>query len=282
MLASYDKISVVGVGLIGGSIGRAAIARGVCRQVVGIGRNADRLDQAVRAGVIHQGTVELAEGVAGADLVVVCTPVQRIVSDVCRAAASTAAGAWITDVGSTKARIVEQVREQAPASTRFIGSHPLAGSEKSGFEHARPDLLEGRWVVITPASHTAGQVAEAATAFWQALGANVRSMSPGEHDRAMAWVSHLPHLVAAALAGGTRPELIELAASGWRDTTRIAAGDVELWTQILADNRQEVLGVLDKLLENLQEFRTALGDEDAQRLAGLLNTGKKNRDVVAD
>ena len=276
----WDTVAIVGVGLIGGSVGLALRERGLARRVVGIGRRAESLEVARNRGAVDETATEIAAGVSGAELIVVCTPVGRIVEHVRQAARHCHAGALITDAGSTKAEIVEQIGGTLERGVRFVGSHPLAGSEKTGPEAARSDLFEARLVLVTPsAGSEPGDVREVGR-FWEALGARVQTMPPDEHDQRLATTSHLPHLAAAALAAMTPPDCLPLVAGGWLDTTRIAAGDAEMWTQIFRANRGHVLQSLAALERTLAEYRRALTDDDAARLTRLLTEAKRNRDAV--
>jgi prephenate dehydrogenase len=273
-------LTIVGVGLIGGSIGLAAKRRAIANHIVGVGRHQSTLNLAVDLGAIDAGSLELAAGVADADLVVFCTPVQYIAEQVLSAARHCKPGAVLTDAGSTKAEIVRTLAGQLPPGVSFIGSHPLAGSEKRGPEYAEHDLFEDRLVVVTPTSGTDPAKLEQVFDFWHALGARVKVMLPEEHDRALAITSHVPHLLAAALAGSLPNELQELTATGFRDTTRIAAGDPELWSGIFLQNRHAVLAALDRVAAQLAQLRTALDAGDGNTLIHLLNQSKQVRDAL--
>ena len=272
-----DTVAIVGVGLIGGSIGLALRRRGLARHVVGIGHREDSLRVALDRGAVTRTTLELAEGVAEAEWVVVCTPVARIARDVRAAADHCRPGAIITDAGSTKAKIVEQVGNALPRGVRFIGSHPLAGGERSGPAAADADLFADRLVVLTPSALTAADDVVRVSQFWQALGARLMTMTADDHDRLLASSSHLPHLVAAVLAAATPEEAISLTATGWADSTRIAAGDPELWRQIFASNRASVLKSLRNFEDVLADIRAALQAGDDQRVLEILRAGQDRR-----
>jgi prephenate dehydrogenase len=273
-------LTIVGVGLIGGSIGLAAKRRGLAQRIIGVGRNQDSLDRARTLGIIDAGFLDLISAVQGAELVVFCTPVDQIAHQILAAAPLCAAGTLLTDAGSTKGQIIKTIEAQLPRNIAFVGSHPLAGSEKRGPEHADPDLFQDRLTVITPTSRTDPAAVERTKAFWQALGSRVRLMSPEDHDRALALTSHLPHLLACALAGILPPELTDLTASGFRDTTRIAAGDPGLWKAIFAHNREALLAALMPLTDRLDQFRHALQAGDWSGLDALLTQAKKVRDAL--
>jgi prephenate dehydrogenase len=284
-MARWNRVAIVGVGLIGGSLGLALRQRDLARSVVGIGRRASSLRRARELGAVTTTTSHLARGVAEADLVVICTPVAAIVPTALEVSRHCPSGALLTDVGSTKQEIVTRLERELntrQGGARFIGSHPLAGSEKTGVEHARADLFVDRVVIVTPSPTTRAQDYDTLKAFWRSVGARVLRQSPQAHDRAVAAISHLPHLVASALAAGTPPDLLPLAAGGWLDTTRVAAGDVELWSQILRTNRQHVLKWLAKFEKVLTSFRGALETDDTRQLARLLDAGKRNRDALGN
>lgn len=276
----WDTVAVIGVGLIGGSIGLALRERSLALNVVGVGRNEKRLGIAQQCGAVTSTTTDWSEGVRDAELIVVCTPVDHVVDHVGRVRRSCGANTLITDAGSTKGRICREIESQPVADGIFVGSHPMAGSHKSGPEHARAGLFEGSVTVVTPTEETREEYAERIELFWKSLGSDVVRMSPEEHDRAVAAISHLPHVVASALAASTSPDHLTLAGSGWRDTTRVAAGDAELWRQILADNRDHVLQSLDNFAKVLTEFRDAFAAEDQTELTRLLEVGKRNRDSL--
>jgi prephenate dehydrogenase len=279
-MKSLEKVAIVGVGLIGGSIGLALRERGLAKEIAGFGRRASTLERAKQLGAITSAVATLTEAVAGADFVVVCTPVETIVPQILEIAAVPNARPLITDAGSTKSSIVAQLEQNLSGHARFVGSHPLAGSERGGIEHARVDLFQGRVVVVTPTSRTDSEDVAAITDFWIALGARVISMPPDAHDRTVATTSHAPHVVASALAAATDPTALPLTAGGWRDSTRIAGGDPELWQQILLDNRTNVLQSLSRFETSLSRFRSALEAGDSAALRELLQEGKTTRDAL--
>lgn len=280
-LAPVSTLAVVGVGLLGGSIAAGAKARRMVGRVIGIGRDAARLEQARQHGLIDAASTEMAAA-AEADLVVICTPVDRIVADVRKVAAICRSGTLITDVGSVKGSICWDLATGLPPGIDFIGSHPLAGSEKSGFEAADADLLEGRVCVVTPDEHTNSATRDRLRTFWSKLGSRVIEMSPAAHDHALAESSHLPHVAAAALAATLQYEHRPFAATGFRDSTRIAAGDASLWTAILLANAEEVLKACDRYERVWREFRLALEAGDAKQLRTLLQKARENRPQFED
>jgi prephenate dehydrogenase len=271
-----SSLAIVGVGLIGGSIALAAKRRGLARHVLGVGRNLDTLRRALSSGIVDEVSPELAVA-ARAEVVVFCTPVDLVAAQVLAVAPQCRPGTLLTDAGSTKAAIVRDVYGRLPPGVAFVGAHPLAGSEKQGAEYADADLFQHRLVVLTPYV-TDDPALGRAVEFWEALGARTRIMDAEEHDRALALTSHLPHLAASALAGILPPELAELTATGFRDTTRLAAGGPSLWTAIFRANRAAVLEALDRFGERLKDFRRTLAAEDYGALEALLREGKQARD----
>jgi prephenate dehydrogenase len=282
-MAAYDHVTIIGVGLIGGSIGMALRARGLATEIVGVGRRETSLKTAQAVGAVDRTTTDLITGVRQADLVIVCAPVHSIAQLVSKVAESCPTDCLITDAASTKANIIAQIEQGlVPASNGpyFVGSHPLAGDHRTGPQHARGDLFEGRVAVVTPTATTPAEVIEKASQFWRHLGASVMEMSPAEHDRVVAVTSHLPHLVAFALAGSTPESAGPLAARGWYDTTRIAAADPELWEQIFASNDQALLNALDNFEAMVSSLKRAILDNDKVTLVNLLQEAKRIRDAL--
>jgi prephenate dehydrogenase len=285
-MKAFHCVAIVGVGLIGGSVGLALRHRNLAKKVVGAGSRPATLDAALQLGAITAIAADLKSAVAEADLVVVCAPVGHIIDQVRQIAPLCRPGTLITDAGSTKAEIVDQL-EQAAASdrawnreVRFVGSHPLAGNEKKGPQHARADLFAGRTVVLTPTASTRSEDCQTLADFWTSLGARVVQMPADEHDRALAATSHLPHLLSAAIAASTPEQYVTLTAGGWQDTTRIAAGDPLLWRQIMLANRAHLLASLDRFTRLLADWRKVLDTGDAVELERLLREAKRIRDAV--
>lgn len=282
----FARVAISSVGLLGGSLGLALRQRGLAGHVVGVGRDGGRLEQARELGAIDSWTLNLAEACTGAGLIVLCGPVSTIYDQLHEAIASAPAGAVITDVGSTKRSIVEHAASLAREGVHFIGSHPMAGSEKSGVAHASADLFEGATVVLTPDLTTSDLASDTARELWTALGMTVLEMLPARHDRVVAMVSHLPHLVAAAVV-----ELIHrdpaddldlmraVAGGGFRDATRIAMGGAEVWADIFLDNKFPVLDSLDSYLLVLQDLRHAIASGNRPALERILRRSGELRET---
>lgn len=283
MKTPWPTVAIVGVGLIGGSIGLAVKDRRLATRVIGVGRSATSLSEARKAGAIDEGATEIA-AVAAADVVVVATGVSSIPGLLRQVDAAVRPGTLVTDAGSTKATIVaawEKLRRRAGGVRgRFVGAHPVAGSHRRGPAAAKADLLAGRVTVVTPAASTPPTDVTAVAGFWSALGATVFTMPAREHDRILAATSHAPHVIAAAVAAATPPEARRFTAGGWRDTTRIAAGDPELWADILLDNRAAVARALGRIAGMTERLLAAIEADDRRRLVTLLARAKDNRDAV--
>lgn len=257
----FDTLAIVGVGLLGGSIGLAAKQRGLVRKVVGIGRSPETLQRAHELGAIDTICLDLEQGVADADLVVLCTPVRHIVTILPTVLAGVKDNAIVTDVGSTKVSIVEAA-EHCLGSARgfFVGSHPMAGSEKSGVGHARADLFVGTTCFLTPTERTSHSALAAVARWWQSLDCRLALARPHRHDHLVALISHLPHLVAVALVRTVESfkedqNLVKgIIGNGFRDTTRIACGSAQMWQDICAENTEEIRRAAAAFQEALQRL----------------------------
>jgi prephenate dehydrogenase len=280
MNVHWPTVAIVGVGLIGGSLGRALLARKLAKRVIGVGRSQASLDAARRTGAVTETALDPA-AVAEADLVVVATGVKSIPRLLEAVDQAVRPGTLVTDAGSTKASIVaawEKCRKSRRG--RFVGSHPLAGSHRRGPEAAEAELFTGRVAVVTPATATPPDDVAAIGEFWSALGATVFVMSPREHDRIVAATSHAPHVMAAAIAAATPAAALPFTAGGWRDTTRIAAGDAELWADILLDNAGPLGTALGRIATAAERILAAVEAGDRRRLITLLSRAKDVRDAL--
>ena len=275
----FDRVCILGVGLIGGSIGMALRERKLAKQVVGVGRNADRLIAAYKLGAIDSYETDLKLGAINADLVIACSPVQAIPQQLCEAAAVASRNVLLTDVGSTKRTIVEMV-DSLGLTPRFVGSHPMAGSDKCGVENAAENLFEGRPVIVTPISSTSESNLVGIESFWEGVGARTIRMSPEVHDESVAQISHLPHLLAAALAKMTPVQLLDITAGGWGSTTRVAAGDPELWQQIIQENRMPILEAIRDFSLQWREWELTIEQKDDEKLLQLLRHAQQTRSLL--
>ena len=274
----FGTVVIIGAGLIGGSIGMALRSRGLAQRVVGLGRDLGRLEEARRLGALDEGFVDPHAALRDADVAVVCTPVGRIVRDVATAVEHGPPGLLVTDAGSTKQEIVAGVEAQEATCRAFVAAHPLAGSERTGVSAARTDLFEGRICVLTPTPRTSPDRLERARAFWSGLGCRLLELAPQAHDDALARTSHLPHVVASALAASVPPEDLALAAGAYRDGTRVALADGSLWAQIFLANRAGVLAALDRFEERLGALRAGIEANDPDHLLEAWRIGQSHRE----
>jgi prephenate dehydrogenase len=259
-----DRVAVLGLGLLGGSVALAAKARGVAGRVAGATRSPDALAAALRDGALDEAG-SYTEAVRDADLVVLATPVFAMADLVRKIAPALAPGAVVTDVGSVKAVLCETLPGLLPRGVAYVGAHPMAGSHLRGLGHARADLFEGAVCIVTRSSDAAAM--ERTSDFWRALGARVVHRDPAEHDAEVAWMSHVPHVLAFAFASalehapsGARA----VAGAGFRDFTRIAQSDPELWGDILTANRKSLADPLARAVAALKELMHALEANDAE------------------
>ncbi|MFT4688826.1 MAG: prephenate dehydrogenase [Verrucomicrobiia bacterium] len=280
----FQKIALLGVGLLGGSLGLAVSRLKLAGKTVGYVRREASLEACRELQVVDEVTLDLEVAVTGADLVVMCTPLGQMKLLGKRILPHLGADAIVTDVGSVKGVVVDEL-EPLIASTGacFIGSHPMAGSEQSGPAAASATLYENAMCVVTPTSQTPVDKLQAIEKFWQAVGAKTLRLAPDLHDDLTSRCSHLPHIVAAELANyvlsPTHPvEQGALCATGFRDTTRIASGSPEMWNDIVASNRKHLHRVLGVFIEDLQEFHLALERNDMNAVMEFFNTAKSRRD----
>ena len=278
----FERVAIVGPGLIGGSIGMGLRTRGLAASVVGVGHRQVSLDAAVELGAVDRGTLDLEEGVRGADLVLLCTSVTLIREQAGRVVPLMKPGAVLSDVGSSKRQITDTVEALLAKrkAVAYLGTHPLAGTEQRGIRAAREDLFERSVCVFCPTAHTTEAAAASLRTLWQALGAEVREYEPAVHDRLVSEISHLPHVLASALANAVDPDALVLAATGFRDTTRVAAGDPELWAAIFLSNRANVLESVEKLVGEVRTLTDAMDREDRGALLDALRRAKERRDSL--
>ena len=295
MFADFSQIrniTILGVGLIGGSLGLALRAKGFRGEITGLGRRMQTLDIALERGAVDNATTDFHTGIYDADLVVVGTPVDLIPEMVQRITAirtSDPRPLLITDVGSIKGQVVQEIEDfLAATDLHFVGSHPMAGSEKTSVAAARPDLFEGAKCIVTPTDNTHPQALKLITDLWQYVNTQVCHLSPAEHDLLIAGASHLPHLIASILTntvgeiGNDTVKALNFAATGFRDTTRIAAGSPQLWRAIFMQNAPSLLPMIDSTIENLAEFKKLLENQDDVEIERLLAHAKMLRDTLEE
>lgn len=269
------QVTILGVGLLGGSVALSIKRALPHTRLVGLARSTEKHRFLKSSGIVDETADTISEACEHSDAVVVASPVDRIAEMVIAAAESSPSDCLITDVGSTKRQIVASVGESSLASRKFIAAHPIAGSEKSGPENAISSLFDEKLVVLTPTETTSPELLEKAHQFWRLTGGQTREMTPSEHDAHLAAISHMPHLVSALVAKIASPEALPLAGSGWRDITRVAAGDPTLWAAICSENRAAIGSELKQVAEELERLRQMLQDADDTALYQWLTEAKK-------
>ncbi|MDQ7791760.1 MAG: prephenate dehydrogenase [Clostridia bacterium] len=279
------KVAIFGVGLIGGSLGMGLVARGLARQVTGIGRNEDNLRTAVSLRAITDYTTDPVRGVEGAELVVLALPVRLITGALRAVAEGLAPGTIVTDVGSTKVEIVREAEALVPPGVHFVGGHPMTGSEQAGVQAADRYLFEGAYYILTPTQNTDHTALSKMSGLVENLGARVIKLDPLEHDRIVAAVSHFPHLVASALMNtifglGDTDRTFPLAAGGFRDTTRIASGNPDVWRDIFVSNRRPLLEIVAGFRRELQLIEGILAGSDEAALVDWLKKARQARELL--
>jgi cyclohexadieny/prephenate dehydrogenase len=268
-----ERLALIGVGLIGSSIARAARASGAARTIVATARSNATRKRVVELGIADQVVATNAAAAENADLVIVSIPVGASGAVAKEIAPHLKAGAIVSDVGSVKGSVLRDMAPHLPKNVHFIPAHPVAGTENSGPDAGFAELFVNRWCILTPAEHTEAAAVETLSAFWRALGANVETMSAEHHDLVLAVTSHLPHLIAYTIVGTadelsavTRSEVLQFSAGGFRDFTRIAASDPTMWRDVFLHNKDAVLEMLGTFNEDLSKLTRAIRRGDADTL----------------
>lgn len=266
----FGKVTIIGLGLIGGSLAQALRESGEVRIVSGVDSDHGSVKYALENGIIDEGSTDVGESVSGAEVIVAATYVGTIVDTIRSAVPHAEDGALITDVGSVKAVIIREIEGFIPERLGFVGGHPIAGTENSGVRNADPALFRGKRCILTPADKTSPELKEKAAALWKLTGSEVYEMDPDAHDRVFGLVSHLPHaaayaLVDAILSSDNPDTLLNFAGGGLRDYTRVASSSPEMWVDIMTANRDNVLAALRQLGTSLSKIESALekGDREA-------------------
>ncbi|HTL51918.1 MAG TPA: prephenate dehydrogenase/arogenate dehydrogenase family protein [Planctomycetota bacterium] len=280
-MAVFEKIAIMGLGLVGGAIGIAAMRHGSARAISGLVRHQELIPVAARLKACSQATVDAQEAVKDADLVILATGVQSIPTIAEDILPHMKSGAILTDVGSTKEKLVQTLealcKKQKKVKVHYVGSHPIAGSEKRGLAYAQKVLLAGAICVMTPTDSSNADAVEKLGAFWSSLGMRVRTLDAAQHDRILARTSHVPHLAAAALMNLQTPEAAPFCGSGFKDMTRVAEGDADLWIEICAENPAAIAAALRELSAQLSKQAEWLEKGDLGSLKEHLATAQRRR-----
>ncbi len=285
----FDRIALIGIGLIGSSLARVIKREGLAGHVAIATRSVDTLKRAEELGLGDSYFSDIAEACVGADLVIVSVPVGSSGAVAAAIAPMLKKGAILTDVGSTKASVIAQMAPHIPEGVHFIPGHPLAGTEKSGPDSGFPELFTNRWCIFTPLEGTDPQALEKLSEFWRRCGSNIDVMDPQHHDMVLAIVSHLPHIIAYNIVGTaddlqnvSKSEVIKYAASGFRDFTRLAASDPTMWRDVCLHNRDAILEMLSRFSEDLSALQRAIRWGDGEKLFDLFTHTRGVRRSIID
>jgi len=280
----FNKVCIIGVGLIGGSLARAMRRAGICQTITGTGRSAAHLERAVELGVIDSYSLDLADAARDAGLIVLATPVGATCTIMSDLAGVVGSDTIITDVGSTKQHLTEIARSALGSGmTNFVPGHPIAGTEHNGVEASVADLFSQHVVILTPTDETGQTMTATIRAMWERVGARVVEMTPAHHDAVLAATSHLPHLLAFVLVDSLsrmddKHEIFEFVAGGFRDFTRIASSDPVMWRDICLENSASILVMLDKFNTDLARLTEAIRNQDAHTIMEIFRRAKAARD----
>jgi prephenate dehydrogenase len=287
MGVQFRQVVIIGVGLIGGSLGLVLKQKGLAGSVVGVGRRVENLEKAVGLRAIDRYETQVRDAVHDADLVVLATPVQTYGTHLRDWGHALRSRAIVSDVGSVKGRLVEEAERLLPSGVHFVGAHPIAGREKSGVAYASPNLFHGARCVVTPTKQTDPQALDTICQLWEAAGSVVLSMDPFVHDWVLGSVSHLPHVAAFGLMHALQDlqeqmevpiDLLDYSGGGLRDTTRIAASSPEMWRDISLANRQNLVLMIETYIQRLENFKDLLEKADGVGLLNVLNKAKELRE----
>ena len=280
------RLAVIGVGLIGGSLARILREKGEVGEIIGIGRGEANLQKAVELGVVDRYELDPVAGVAGADVVFLATPVRTIAGLVAQIAPSLSPGCVVTDGGSVKEEIVVECERLMPSGAYFVGGHPIAGTEHSGVEASFATLYLGKRCIITPTAQTSPEALQKVVRMWEIAGSDVVQMDVEKHDRVLAAISHLPHMVAYALVNAVggydkfEESILNYSAGGFRDFTRIASSDPVMWRDIAIMNRESLLEMMDFFGRYLAQLREMVALGDGQGLEEFFARSKQQRDAI--
>jgi prephenate dehydrogenase len=287
MKVHFQKVTIIGVGLMGGSLALAMKKEGLAGTVIGVDQHPQQLEKAVARGAIDAYTREPAEGVQSADLVILATPVGEFVATIRQIAPRLSSGCVVTDVGSTKGELVHQIESMLPGTVSFVGGHPIAGKEKSGIEAASMDLFKGTRCILTPTAQTSKSAFETIKQLWKEVGSEVVTMKPMDHDRVLAAISHLPHMAAYALVNTALDllnqdgDLVSCSGGGFKDFTRIAASSPEMWRDICLLNGENILATLEAYETALGRIKRYIQNRNGEGLYQEFERAKKLREGLS-
>lgn len=285
----FNRVALIGLGLIGSSIALAARARGAAKQIVGTSRSQQTRARVIELGFLDEVLETAGQAASGADLVIVCVPVGASGAVAKEIGPHLMPGAIVTDVGSVKSRVIADMEPFIPDGCFLVPGHPIAGTEQSGPDAGFAELFVNRWCILTPGAKATPQATAKLTQFWQALGSDVETMDAEHHDLVLAITSHIPHLIAYNIVGtvadleeDTRSEVIKYSASGFRDFTRIAASDPTMWRDVFLSNKDAVLEMLGRFSEDLSGLQRAIRRGDGETLVRLFTRTQDIRSNIID
>jgi len=276
----FKRVTIIGLGLIGGSLGLAIKKRRIAKKVIGVSRRRGTIKRTLSLGAVDEVTLDVRKGVAGSDLIILAAPVLKIIDIGKRILPFLKKGAILIDAGSTKECIVKNIESVLPRGVDFVGSHPLAGSEKSGVMYADKDLFKDSFCILTKTQKTNHKALNKVKRFWNMLGSKLVIMTPVEHDKVISGLSHLPHAVSVGVCNASRKRNLRLAAGGFKDTTRIASSSPELWKDIFITNRKNISRDIGILKKELSKIEGALRKNDSPALLKLFKRAKSLRDKI--
>lgn len=275
------KVAIVGLGLIGGSLGLALKKYAPEIEVTGVSRSSAKAQQAKRKKIVDYGTDSLSSGVKDADIVVICTPVSTIAGIAESVDKFAKKGAVVTDVGSAKSELMKRVKKAELKKVVFVGSHPMAGSHESGMQFAEPELFSGALTFVISCSEPKKKGAiQKIASLWKAAKSNVSFVDAATHDKIVSKISHLPHVLASLLVNGVSSECLPFASSGFLDTTRVAQGDPGLWLDIILDNRKNLAKDLKKLIKQMEDFSSKLSGKRPEEVLVILKKAQRIRQSI--
>ncbi|WP_150523205.1 prephenate/arogenate dehydrogenase family protein [Roseibium sediminis] len=285
----FDRLALIGIGLIGSSLAQIVRQKGLAKHIAISTRSEETFRRAEELGLGDSYSRDAADAADGADLVILCIPVGANEAVAKWIAPVLRAGTILTDVGSTKASVVEAVGPYVPNGVHFIPGHPIAGTEQSGPDAGFPTLFQNRWCILTPPAGTDAAAIAKLTEFWQACGSQVDTMDPDHHDKVLAIVSHLPHIIAYNIVGTaddleavTKSEVIKYSASGFRDFTRLAASDPTMWRDVCLNNKEAILEMLSRFSEDLSALQRAIRWGDGDKLFDLFTRTRSVRRSIIE
>jgi prephenate dehydrogenase len=276
----FKKVTIIGLGLIGGSLALAIKEKKLAKEVVGVSRRKSTISWAIKKKIVDSATLDLKRGVKDSDLIIIAAPVLKITEIMKLAAPFLKKGAILTDAGSTKRYIVKEAEKIIRGGVYFVGSHHIAGSEKSGVKSADKDLFKKAYCIITKTKNADPKAISRLKKFWSGLEMRVITMTPQAHDKLLSGISHLPHAAGVSLINSVDKDSLKLAAGGFRDVTRIASGEPGLWKDIFFTNKDNLIKDIEVLKKELSKIQAALKNNDQARLLKLLGKAKVVRDSL--